>query len=126
MKGGKRVNDCRPIKEGNYKVSVKFTELPETPPYGFWITKNGGFIVVNKMFGHDESLRELYPNLVKDKVGLDALQTAMKAGMIRVVKMDNMYGLTYHPTWTTASAKKAAKDIAAFYNMGVKDDFEGY
>jgi len=123
MKSGKRVNDCRPINEGRYKISSNFTELPEIPPYGFWITKNGKFVVIGRMFGHDESLNELFPEIVKGKIGLDALQTAMKAGMIRVVKSGNEYSLTYHPMWTTATAKKTAKDIASFYNMGINDEF---
>ena len=103
-KGGKMVNDCRPIKK-------KLTESFITETY--------------KMFGHDEALKALFPNIIAGKQGLAALQSAMKHGMIRVAKMGNDFGLTYHPMYASNAAKKTAKDIAAFYNMGVKDDFEG-
>jgi len=90
-----------------YKISDKFTDLPDSPPHGFWVTKNGKFIVVSRMFGHDE---------------------ALQAGLIRMAKLGNTntYGLTYHPLHATSAAKKTAKDIASFYNMGLQDDFEGY
>ena len=124
MKGGVRVNRCVKVNE-NYKLSSSFTELPERPPYGFWITKDGKYIIVDRMFGHDESLRKLFPSLIEGKQGVAALQSAMKHGMVRVVKMGNDYGVTYHPMYSSNTAKKTAKDIAKFYNMGVVDDFEG-
>ena len=132
-KGGKMVNDCRPIKKKltesviteNYKICNNFQDLPTEPPHGFWITKTGQFIPVFKMFGHDEALKALFPNIIAGKQGLAALQSAMKHGMIRVAKIGNDFGLTYHPMYTSNAAKKTAKDIAAFYNMDVKDDFEG-
>ena len=132
-KGGKMVNDCRPIKKKltesviteNYKICNNFQDLPTEPPHGFWITKTGQFIPVFKMFGHDEALKALFPNIIAGKQGIAALQSAMKHGMIRVAKMGNDFGLTYHPMYASNAAKKTAKDIAAFYNMGVKDDFEG-
>lgn len=124
-KNGKRVNDCVKINEA-YKLSSSFMELPDSPPHGFWITKDGKFIVVGRMFGHDEALKELFPDLIKGKQGVAALQSAMKNGMIRVAKMGDNYGLTYHPMYmTSGAAKKTAKDIAEFYNMGIVDDFEG-
>ena len=70
-------------------------------------------------------MKALFPNIIAGKQGLAALQSAMKHGMIRVAKMGNDFGLTYHPMYASNAAKKTAKDIAAFYNMGVKDDFEG-
>jgi hypothetical protein len=118
--------------EEAYKISSTFTELPDTAPYGFWIDKNGKFVIINKMFGHDEALRELYLDVIKPAgaryplEGLAALQAAMKAGMIRMVKMGvSSYGITYHPLFLKGgSAKKTAKDIAEFYNMNLEDDFE--
>ena len=118
--------------EEAYKISSTFTELPDTAPYGFWIDKNGKFVIINKMFGHDEALRELYLDVIKPAgaryplEGLAALQAAMKAGMIRMVKMGaSSYGITYHPLFLkSGAAKKTAKDIAEFYNMNLEDDFE--
>ena len=46
MKGGKRVNDC--VKENlteNYKISSSFSDLPSSAPHGFWVTKDGKFVV---------------------------------------------------------------------------------
>ena len=123
-KNGKRVNDCVKINEA-YKLSSSFMELPDNPPHGFWITKDGKYIVVSRMFGHDEALHALFPDIIKGKVGVAALQSAMKHGMMRVAKMGSNYGLTYHPMYTGNTAKKTAKDIAEFYNMGIVDDFEG-
>lgn len=117
---------------GGYKISSSFAELPENAPYGFWIDKNGKYVIINRMFGHDEALRELYPDVIKPAgaryplEGLAALQAAMKAGMIRMVKMGvSSYGITYHPLFLKGgSGKKTAKDIAEFYNMNLEDDFE--
>jgi hypothetical protein len=113
-----------------YKISDKFTDLPDSPPHGFWVTKNGKFIVVSRMFGHDEALNALYPEIAQgEQIGGSRLQMkALQAGLIRMAKLGNTntYGLTYHPLHATSAAKKTAKDIASFYNMGVQDDFEGY
>jgi hypothetical protein len=53
---------------------------------------------------------------------------AFKAGLIRMAKLggSGTYGLTYHPMYASARAKKTAKDIATTYNMGIQDDFGGY
>ena len=56
MKGGKRVNNC--VKENlteDYKLSSSFSDLPPSAPHGFWITKDGKFVVVSRMYGHDEA-----------------------------------------------------------------------
>ena len=112
-------------RSSEYKLSSSFMDLPDSPPHGFWVTKDGKFIVVNRMFGHDEAVHALFPDIIKGKVGVAALQSAMKHGMMRVAKMGSDYGLTYHPMYTGSTVKKTAKDIAEFYNMGVVDDFEG-
>ena len=128
MKGGKRVNNCKPIKEAIlHKLYSSFNDLPATPPHGFWITKDGKFVPVFHMFGHDDALAELFPEIAGGKIGMAALYSALKAGMIRIVKMNsNNYGISYHPLYLkTSVAKKTAKDIAEFYNMGVTDDLEG-
>ena len=128
IKGGKRVNDCKPLKEVvRHKLHSSFNDLPDTPPHGFWITKDGKFVPVYRMFGHDDALKDLFPEIVGNKSGSMALYAAMKTGMIRVVKMPgNNYGITYHPIFLkNPTAKKTAKDIADFYNMGIVDDLEG-
>lgn len=110
-----------------YKILSSFSELPETPPHGFWVLPDGKFIPVFKMFGHDEALEAAFPNQFKNKYGYASLQEAMKNGMIRVAKMPgNVYGLTYHPMYIrSGKAKKTAKDIAQYYGFTVEDDFEG-
>ena len=128
MKGGVRVNNCVPkesLQKESYKTLTKFTELPDAPPHGFWVTKSGQFIVIPYMWGHDEALKELFPEIAAGKIGSQLQMNALKAGFIRMAKIGNTYGLTYHPMYSGIAAKKTAKDIAAFYNMGVQDDFEG-
>ena len=110
----------------HYSVQSSFASLPDNPPHGFWVTKGGQFIVIPGIFGHDEAINALYPNVAAGKIGSQLQMNALKAGFIRMAKLGgSTYGLTYHPMYSSSSAKKAAKDIAAFYNMGVQDDFEG-
>ncbi len=104
-----------------------FTSLPDTAPHGFWITKQGNFIIVPQMFGHDEVLIKLYPELFKGLDGYRLLEKALKLGFIRMAKMGGgtTYGLTTTPRYTGPVARKTAKDIAQYYQMGIEDDFEG-
>lgn len=132
-KNGKTVPNCVPKESKkklteNYKISNSFTELPDSPPHGFWVTKDGKFIVVPYMWGHDEAIKALYPEIGKGVEGSNLQLKALKAGLLRMAKLGSSgtYGLTYHPLYTGAAAKKTARDIASFYNMGVQDDFEGY
>lgn len=53
-KNGRTVPNCVPKESKkklteNYKISGSFTELPDAPPHGFWVTKDGKFIVVPYM-----------------------------------------------------------------------------
>jgi len=101
-----------------YIVETGFSKLPKNAPYGFWVTKDGKFITITSMFGHDGALRQLFPHMTK------SLFTAFKAGFIRMVRLgSNTYGISYDPFSTSSVAKKTAKDIAKFYDMDVKDDF---
>lgn len=132
-KNGRTVPNCVPKESKkklteNYKISGSFTELPDSPPHGFWVTKDGKFIVVPYMWGHDEAIKTLYPEIGQGAEGSNLQLKALKAGLLRMAKLGSSgtYGLTYHPLHTGAAAKKTARDIASFYNMGVQDDFEGY
>ena len=51
----------------------------------------------------------------------------LKKEKLRMAKMPGgVYGITYNPVHVKGSStKKTARDIAAFYNMTVYDDFEG-
>ncbi len=109
-----------------YKILASFNELPDNPPHGFWVTKDGKFIVVPYIFGHDEALKALFPEIVQGQSGSRLQMNALKAGLVRMAKLgSSKYGLTYHPLYSSSTAKKTAKDIANFYNMGIEDDFEG-
>lgn len=110
-----------------YKILNNFTQLPETSPHGFWVTKEGNFIIIPYMWGHDEAIKALYPDMGKGVEGSRLQMNALKAGLLRMAKLgySDTYGLTYHPLHVTAKAKKTARDIAEFYNMNVQDDFEG-
>lgn len=110
---------------GAYTLHSSFADLPQTPPHGFWVTKDGKFIVIPYIWGHDEAINALYPSIANGKVGSQLQMNALKAGFIRMAKIGDTYGLTYHPMYSSTGAKKTAKDIAEFYNMGVQDDFEG-
>ena len=133
MKGGVRVNNCVPAESKkklteNYKILSNFAALPESPPHGFWVTKDGKYIIVPYMWGHDEAIKALYPDIGQGAEGSNLQLKALRAGFLRMAKLGstNTYGLTYHPLYTGSTAKKTAKDIASFYNMSVQDDFEGY
>ena len=76
------------------------------------------------MWGHDEAIKQLFPNIAQGQMGTALQMSAMKNGMIRMAKSGNTYELTYHPLYANKAAVKTARDIAAFYNMGVEDDFE--
>ena len=131
LKGGVRVNNCVPkenkLTEAQYKYKLlsSFNELPETPPYGFWVTNKNQFIAINFMFGHDEALKALFPDIAKNYNGAQLQYQALLAGFLRMAKTGDKYALTYHPLKTPRSTIKLAKDIATHYNMGVMDDFEG-
>ena len=134
-KNGRVVPNCVPKESKkklteNYKIFNNFANLPDSPPHGFWVTKNGEYIIVPNLFSHDEALKALYPDMVKGELigGANLQMKAFKAGLLRMAKLGNSgdYGLTYHPAHATSAAKKTAKDIAAFYNMNLKDDFGGY
>jgi len=137
-KGDKMVNDCRPVKKkvsesflttaepGTYKILSNFSELPDNPPHGFWVTKQGKIIAIPSIHGHEEALKQLFPD-IKGRFGSDLKMDALKKGFIRMGKMnDGRYELDYHPLYTSKQAVKTAKDIASLYNMGVKDDFGIY
>ena len=128
MKGGKRVNNC--VKENlteDYKLSSSFSDLPPSAPHGFWVTKDGKFVVVPRMYGHDEALQQIIPDELKGAIGMKALDIALKLGMMRVAKTGGSYEITYHPLYMKGTAaKKTAKDIAAFYRMGIIDNFDFY
>jgi len=128
MKGGKRVNNC--VKEDviteGYKLSSSFTDLPDSPPHGFWIAKDGKFIVIPNIYGHDNALQQLFPDAMHGTPNESSrAMAAMKLGLMRVGKAGRFYEITYHPLYMTGTAaKKTAKDIAEFYNMGLIDRFE--
>jgi hypothetical protein len=131
-KNGRTVPNCVPKESKKkltesfaYKLSSSFTDLPDSPPHGFWVTKDGKFIVVPYMWGHDEAINTLYPQVAAGSMGSRLQMNALKAGLVRMAKIGNTYGLTYHPTYSGKTATKTARDIASFYNMGVQDDFEG-
>lgn len=109
----------------SYALHNSFSDLPQNPPHGFWVTKEGKFIIVPYIWGHDEAINTLYPSVAAGKIGSQLQMNALKNGFIRMAKIGDTYGLTYHPAYSSNSAKKTAKDIAEFYNMGVQDDFEG-
>lgn len=115
------------IKNANsYTLFNNFNNLPETPPHGFWVTKDGKFIIIPYIWGHDEAINKLYPQIANNKIGSQLQMNAFKAGFIRMAKINNnTYGVTYHPLHTSNIAKKTAKDIAKFYSLGVQDDFQG-
>ena len=130
-KAGRVVPNCVPVNKevfttsaNTYKLSKDFNELPSSPPHGFWVTKNGQFVTIPAMWGHDEAIKQLFPNIAQGQMGTALQMSAMKNGMIRMAKSGNTYELTYHPLYANKAAVKTARDIAAFYNMGVEDDFE--
>ena len=128
MKGGKRVNNC--VKEDviteAYKLSSSFLDLPLTAPHGFYILKDGRFIVIPRKEGHDEALLELFPDAMRGTSSeLSRSGVALKLGLMRVGKYGSSYEITYNPFYMTGTAaKKTAKDIAIHYKMDIIDSFE--
>ena len=128
MKGGKRVNNC--VKEDviteAYKLSSSFLDLPLTAPHGFYILKDGRFIVIPRKEGHDEALLELFPDAMRGTSSeLSRSGVALKLGLMRVGKYGSSYEITYNPFYMTGTAaKKTAKDLAIHYKMDIIDSFE--
>ena len=128
MKGGKRVNNC--VKEDviteAYKISSDTRDLPETAPHGFYILKDGRFIVIPRKNGHDEALLELFPDAMRGaSTELSRSGVALKLGLMRVGKYGSSYEITYNPVYMTGTAaKKTAKDLAIHYKMDIIDSFE--
>ena len=126
MKGGKRVNNCVKEEALHEALISSFSDLPPAPPHGFWVMKDGKIAVVSRMFGHDEVLQQLFPDIYGGLQGMKLLDKAMKNGIMRVAKAGSKYEGTYHPMYTSSTAKKTLKDIAAYYKMGLIDDFASY
>ena len=126
MKGGKRVNNCVKEEVLHEALISSFADLPPTAPHGFWVMKDGKIAVVSRMFAHDEVLQQLFPDIYGGLQGTKLLDKAMKNGIMRVAKAGSKYEGTYHPMYTSSTAKKTLKDIAINYKMGVIDDFASY
>ena len=109
-----------------YKISSSFSDLPETAPHGFYILKDGRFIVIPRKNGHDEALLELFPDAMRGASNeLSRSGVALKLGLMRVGKYGSSYEITYNPFYMTGTAaKKTAKDIAIHYKMDIIDSFE--
>ena len=128
MKGGVRVNKC--VKEDviteTYKLSSDTRDLPETAPHGFYILKDGRFIVIPRKEGHDEALLELFPDAMRGTSNeLSRSRVALNLGLMRVGKTGSSYEITYNPLYMTGTAaKKTAKDLAIHYKMDIIDSFK--
>ena len=126
MKGGKRVNNCVKEEVLHEALISSFADLPPTAPHGFWVMKDGK-IAVSSMFGHDETLQQLFPDIYGGLQGTKLLDLAMKNGLVRAAKFKPFgedkysYEGSYHPTYVSSTAKKTLKDTAGHYEMGVKD-----
>ncbi len=126
MKSGKRVNDCRPIKENYFPAYTDFTKLPDSPPYGFWVY-NKKFIIANQMDDHKKILREIMPSEYQSLSDGPLETRAFSMGLVRMVKSFNrstgkrIYYLNY--VRGSIDAIKTAKDIALHYNIDTEDDF---
>jgi hypothetical protein len=112
----------------NFIISSNLQDLPVTPPYGFWITKDNRFVVV-PFQQHDAALETLYPDFLKKFPGFNAyagLQDyAYKLGVIRMVAEGERYYITYKPGAVSDESVKLAEDIATHYNMQIVDDLKG-
>lgn len=111
-------------EQEEFEAYTSTSNLPDSPPRGFWVTKDGKFIIVQKMYDHDAALIKNYPELFRGMMGSALLDKAVKLGFIRMGKIGNNYGLS-DTRFTSSTARKTAKDIALHYQMGVEDDFEG-
>lgn len=111
-------------EQEEFEAYTSTANLPDSPPRGFWVTKDGKFIIVQRMYDHDAALIKNYPELFRGMMGSALLDKAVKLGFIRMGKIGNNYGLS-DTRFTSSTAKKTAKDIALHYQMGVEDDFEG-
>ena len=94
--------------------------------------KDGKIAVVSSMFGHDETLQQLFPDIYGGLQGTKLLDLAMKNGLVRAAKFKPFgedkysYEGSSHPMYVSSTAKKTLKDVATHYKMGVKDDFAHY
>ena len=109
-----------------YKLSSDTRDLPETAPHGFYILKDGRFIVIPRKEGHDEALLELFPDAMRGTSNeLSRSRVALNLGLMRVGKTGSSYEITYNPLYMTGTAaKRTAKDIAINYKMDIIDSFK--
>jgi hypothetical protein len=117
--------------------STSFLDLPDTAPYGFWISPEGEFFTVAPQ-RHGIVAKEIIsssPRLI-EKLGVpdfkcDAMDKLTSEKYIRVAKMSskeytadvfyyaNDGKSTPIPFEPTNSAKRTLNDIAEFYNMRI-------
>jgi len=126
-KNGRTVPNCVPkeskknLTENYFPVRTSFADLPDTPPYGFWVWNNK-YIIAQYMDDHIKILREIMPREYQH-LGDSTLEAkAFTKGLIRVVREGRLYHFNYIKANQTSI--KTAYDIAEFYNMGVEDDMK--
>ena len=90
-----------------------FKYLPKTPPYGFVITPDGGFVPVFRVGGHASAI-------MTDNEGM--VDLFMKGGIRMSVApiMDDKYVGEGVLQKMTAKAKATANDIAMYYNYEIE------
>lgn len=98
--------------------SIPFQDLPERPPYGFWISPQGVLYPVQHM-GHIRAARKLIYEICpefeepEDHRRYAISEELMKRGWIRVRLMGRIY-VEYIKEPNTKQ-RRNAKDIGAFY-----------
>lgn len=113
------------IKEAYFDVyQLKtFADLPENPPYGFWVTPTGELFVAEDRMSHttvgEEIIKNNYLNEYKEMQGRFNNATRFlyyhkKWGRI-VIDDNNVLYLDVYQDRYTARQKKTAEDIASFY-----------
>lgn len=124
-----------------YKLLLEassFSDLPDNPPYGFWIHPNGDFTVVT-MMNHDEAAMKI----VNSNPTLKAIWIDKTSGMTSIfMKEQEAYFVILRHNYNrvvisngtlfyakpvpkdnrvpTNSQLRTAKDLAAFYNLKVE------
>ncbi len=113
------------------KLINSFEELPQNPPYGFWISPEGNLYTVLSSFGHESEaikiLTTYEPKYNTQKYYDDHGWFLIKKGFVRIViendemYLDHSYYEEGRPIVVPISpkARKSAKDISDFYNLNI-------
>lgn len=114
-----------------------FADLPDRPPYGFWIHPDGDFSIIIKPYNHNDwalklaelkyqeefaAIKERFmPTRFKESLGRAAHDFLLEKGYARVVMDDSLIFCNTSKASTNRQTK-TLKDLSAFYGLRIHND----